>query len=193
MATSAYLERMNELNSQRVRNNARELEASGVPINRPKDRNVQSPSGVPTGQSPMPQEQGEDESYKNSHFYNAFDSFKQNDPHFGGVIDELTKLATGLREQVNQGYMPPQIARQRLTQFVGDTMAHFQREEPRLQEEQKQNQMAQLLGAMSGQVDQQKQAELSQQANAPTPPEGISQQQALQQEQAGQQLQGGNQ
>lgn len=191
MATSAYLERMNELNSQRVRNNARELEASGVPINRPKDRNIQPPSGIPTGESPIPNHEGEDESYKNSHFYNAFDSFKQNDPHFGGVIDELTKLATGLREQVSQGYMPPQIARQRLTQFVGDTMSHYQREEPNLKKEDDQRRMASLLGAMSIQANQQNQSELEQQANAPTPPEGISQADALKQEQASKQLQGG--
>lgn len=186
MATNAYLERMNQLQSERMNSSRKEIsEATGVPIHRPTQQQAPgSPSGVPTGEAPLPP--GEDDSYKNSHFYNAFTHYSDNDPHFGGVMDELTKLATGLREQVNNGYMPPQIARQRLTQFVGDTMSHFERESPRLEEEQKQNQMAQMIGAMSNQVTQQKQQAQSDIANAPTPAEGITQSQAQEQEQAAQ-------
>lgn len=185
MATNAYLERMNQLQNERMNSSRKDIsESTGVPIHRPAQQTQGSPSGVPTGEAPLPA--GEDDSYKNSHFYTAFSHYSDSDPHFSGVMDEMTKLATGLREQVNSGYMPPQIARQRLTQFVGDTMAHFERQAPRLEEEQKQNQMAQLLGAMSNQVTQQKQQAQSDVANAPIPPEGISQQQAIEQQQAAQ-------
>lgn len=175
MTTNAYLERMNQLNEERVNANKRTLEAStGLPIQRPNNQQG-SPSGVPTGEIPKPEE---DESYKQSPFYQNFDNFKQNDPHFGGVVDELTKLATGLREQVKQGFMPQQIAEDRLKQFVSDTSQHFTRKEPELKKQAEQEQMMKMLGALSQGSQQQNQPQGEQEI----PPEGLSQEQAMQQQ-----------
>lgn len=179
MATNAYLERMNQLQQERVRDNFQSFERStGLPIQRPQAPQ-QSPSGVPTGETPKPQE---DEAYKDSQFYMNFQNFQQNDPRFGGVFDELTKLATGLRQQVQEGYMPPQIAQQRLRQFVADTSAHYQRNAKKFEKEdaeaEKQKQMMALMGALgqtAGQGQQQEEQEV--------PPEGMSEQQAMQQAQ----------
>lgn len=179
--SNAYLERMNELKAQRSNPN-RAYPQPGMPISRPGS-SVESPSGVPTGEAPLPP--GEDESYKDSHFYSAMNYYTENDPRFGNMFSELQKLASGLREQVNSGYMPPQLARQRLTQFVGDTMSQFEREAPRFKKEDEQAKMQQLLGALTNQAGQQAQQEQQSQANAPTPPEGISQQEAMNQQQFG--------
>ncbi|AEK81937.1 hypothetical protein NDAWWUGD_CDS0029 [Salmonella phage SeKF_80] len=179
MATNAYLERMNQLRSERRQNTTRQLEEAGVPIRRPQEQQAPvSPSGVPTGEAPIPQE---DESYKDTHFYNAFEGYKQKDPYFSGVMDEMTKLATGLREQVKLGYMPEQVARQRLTQFVGDTQQHFIRNKPKIQEEEKNRQMQALLGAIT-QVTGAQQAQQQVPQNQEIPPEGISPEQAAQME-----------
>jgi|AKYZ01.1.fsa_nt_gi hypothetical protein len=180
MATNAYLERMNQLRSERRQNTTRQLEEAGVPIRRPQEHQAPvSPSGVPTGQAPIPQE---DESYKDTHFYNAFEGYKGQDPYFGGVVDELTQLATGLREQVKLGYMPEQVARQRLTQFVGDTQQHFIRNKPKIQEEEKNRQMQALLGALTQVSGAQGGQEQQPQQPQEIPPEGVSAQQAAQME-----------
>lgn len=171
MATNAYLERMGELEAQRRQRNVEELQASGLPIARPQS--VQPPSGVPTGQSPKPEE---DESYKESTFYQNFDHFKQNDPYFGGMMDELTQLATGLREQVQQGYMPQPIAEQRLRQFVQDSASHFQRNEKPLMEKAKQEQDQQKIMGIINQFAGKPQQEEPQ----GVPPEGVSPEQAAQ-------------
>lgn len=172
MATNAYLERMGELEAKRRQRADEFLQSSGLPINRPQTN--QPPSGVPTGQSPKPEE---DNSYKESTFYQNFDHFKQNDPYFGGVMDELTQLATGLREQVKQGYMPQPIAEQRLRQFVQDSAAHFQRNEKPLMEKAKQEQdQQQIMGIINQFAGQQPQQEAPQ----GVPPEGVTPEQAAQ-------------
>lgn len=178
MATNAYLERMNQLQAERTSNNEKELSsAAGLPIQRPNNQ-TGSPSGVPTGESPKPEE---DESYKQTQFYKNFDNFNSNDKHFSGMFDELQKLATGLREQVQLGYMPQQIAEQRLKQFVGDSSAQYARMKPQIDkekaEEEKQAQMKSMLGALM----QQSQGN-QQQAPQEMPPEGMSAQQMMQQE-----------
>lgn len=180
MATNAYLERMNQLQQERVRDNVQSFErATGLPIQRPQAPQ-QSPSGVPTGETPKPQE---DESYKDSQFYMNFNHFQQNDPRFSGVFDELTKLATGLRQQVQEGYMPPQIAQQRLRQFVADTSQQYTRNAKKFEREdaeaEKQKQMMALMGALG----QTAQGEQQPQGEQEVPPEGMSEQQALQQAQ----------
>lgn len=182
MATNPYLERMSQLQNDRMSSNKREVEnMSGVPIHRPTVQTEGSPSGVPTGKAPIPED---DESYKDSHFYTAFNHYQESDPHFSGVMEEVTKLATGLREQVNSGYMPPQIARQRLTQFIGDTMSHFERKAPQLEEEDKQRKMAQILGALGQGAQSQQDQQRQDLANEPIPNEGITQQQFAQQQAA---------
>lgn len=180
MATNAYLERMNQLRSERRQVKTRQLEEMGVPIRRPEQHsnyNGASPSGVPTGEAPIPKE---DEAYKDSHFYNAFEGYKQRDEKFGSVIDELTELATGLREQVKLGYMPEQVARQRLTQFVGDTQQQFVRAKPQLEKEKQNKQMEAMLGALTSATMQQQVQQQQAQANEPIPAEGISAEEAQQ-------------
>lgn len=118
-----YTERLDALNDKRVNSNVRQIsDIIGLPIRKPGSDQLQLPSGVPVGKSPMPQEgPGEDESYKNSTFWNNFDYHRQDDPHFNNLSTELTKLATGLRKQVEAGYMPPQIAQDNLKQFIQDS------------------------------------------------------------------------
>ncbi|UIW10585.1 hypothetical protein PQC38_gp109 [Aeromonas phage BUCT695] len=169
METNAYLERMNQLKSERIKNNKLSVETAGLPIHKP---NPENPSGIPVGNSPKPQE---DESYKDSHFYMQFNHFKENDEHFGGVAEQLTQLATGLRKQVQAGYLPPQIAEQKIHQFVMDSQKEFIRREPQLKKEAEQKQMLGMLSQLTQNAQQQPQQQQSQQM----PPEGISAKQAM--------------
>ena len=146
MAANAYLDRMRELEDKRVSRNEELMQSSGLPIQRPQ--NQQPPSNVPTGQSPKPDEP--DESYKQSLFYQHMDNFQQNDPHFGGVMKELTELATGLREQVKQGFMPEPIARERLKQFVADTSDQYVRNAPRLKQEAQEQAQQKMIEGLIG-------------------------------------------
>lgn len=174
MATNAYLDRMGELEAQRRQKQDDTLQSSGLPINRPQK---EQQTGVPSGTSPKTEE---DESYKNSTFYQNFDHFQQNDPYFGGVMKELTDLATGLREQVNQGYMPQQIAEQRLHQFVSDTSSHYQRnEKPLLEKAEKEKQQEAVMGIINQYVDKPG-AEQAPEQGQEIPIEGVSPEKAAQ-------------
>lgn len=154
-----YTERLNSLNDKRVNSNVRQLrDMVGLPLHKPGER-LTSPSGVPVGGSPMPQQPQEDESYKQSTFYSNFDHHRQNDPHFDSLSGEMTKLATGLRKQVEAGYMPPQIAQDNLKQFIQDSFARRAIADPhirRQREQEAQNQELQgRTGALLNQIAQQ--------------------------------------
>lgn len=146
-----YTDRLSELDGKRVHSNVRQLSNMvGLPIKRPGT--ISSPSGAPLGASPMPTEPHEDESYKQSTFYNNFDHHRQNDEHFNNLSTEMTKLATGLRKQVEAGYMPPQIAQDNLKQFVQDSFfrrgvadPHIKRQKEMEAQQQDTNQRSGML------------------------------------------------
>ena len=46
--------------------------------------------------------------------------FQQEDPKFNPIMESFTNLAMGLKAQVDNGFMPRQIAEQRLHQFIAD-------------------------------------------------------------------------
>lgn len=161
---SAYLDRMKELQATTQQSNFRQsMMAKGLPLHRPgSDEPVIAPYN---GESPKPEE---DESYKNSHFYMNFDYHRNNDPHFDSMVGELTHLSSALRDQVQQGYMPARLARQRVIQYVTDTMSHYQRNEPQIQSYDKAKQTQQLQGAFMQQMADSAMA--SQQQSQPVPP-----------------------
>lgn len=159
-----YTERLQQLDGKRVQSNVRQLsDMVGLPIRRPGE--INSPSGVPTGKAPIPQE---DESYKQSAFWGNFDHHRQNDPHFDAFTGELTKLATGLRKQVEAGYMPPQVAQDNLHQFVMDSFAKRGMQDPQIQKQKQEQQTQQITSQALG--------ALAQQASAnPTPDSQMAQ------------------
>lgn len=172
MASNAYLDRLQENEQSRTQQNQQTLAtATGLPISRPSTGDT-SPSGVPTGKPPIPQD---DESYKNTTFYQNFAHHQGQDPHFDGMVGELTKLATGLRQQVNNGYMPPIIAEKRIHQFVNDSVAHFERKAGQFAKENaeadKQQRMQAIMGALS-------QASQQQAPQQDMPAEGVSPEEA---------------
>ncbi|MGC5648105.1 UNVERIFIED_CONTAM: hypothetical protein RF648_19295 [Kocuria sp. CPCC 205274] len=107
----------------------------------------------------MPQQPQEDESYKQTTFYSNFDHHRQNDPHFDSLTGEMTKLATGLRKQVEAGYMPPQIAQDNLKQFIQDSFYKRGVADPHIKRQQAQQAEAaetqDRAGALLNQIAQQ--------------------------------------
>lgn len=187
--SNAYMDRMNQLNQERVKDNAMQLSNLGLPIQRP---NIQQNQNMPTGNIPKPEEPSVDESYKDSPFFANMNRFKEEDPQFGGMMEELTQLSTGLRQMVEQGFMPPQIAQQKVMQYIKDTQDQFVRTAPQRDKEMKEKQQKQmqeqLLGAVLGGQPQQPNPQ-----DQEIPPEGVPQEQMIQQMQQQQapQTQGG--
>ena len=147
-----YTERLQQLDGKRVQSNVRLIsDMVGLPLHRPgSDASLASPSGVPVGRAPLPQDPQEDESYKNSAFYANFDHHRQNDPHFDSLTGEMTKLATGLRQQVEAGYMPPQIAQDNLKQFIQDSFYRRGMADPHIKRQAAQQQQQAELMDQSG-------------------------------------------
>ena len=148
-----YLERMNQLQNKSTASNFRQLsDMVGLPLNRPgADGEITPPNGIPAGSKQPPQE---DESYKSSNFWMNFDTHRQEDPHFDQFTGELTKLATGLRKQVESGYMPQAIAEDNIRQFIQDTTQRRAVADPHIQRQQAQDQMAQMLQAAASHGEQ---------------------------------------
>lgn len=131
MATSAYLERMTQLTQNKMDSAAKQF---GLPLNRPMNK---TPAGM-AGQ-PMPQEQEEEEEGPdmNSFFGKTFQDMEGSDKRFGQMFQDLGKLASGLRQEVEAGFMPEPIAKQRLQQYVADSQKWFSQNQATLMDNPK--------------------------------------------------------
>lgn len=124
MATSAYLDRMNQLKSSKMEEQAK---AFGLPLNRPMNK---TPAGM-AGQ-PMPQKPQEPQIDENSFFGKTFQQMQGEDKRFGDMFQNLHKLANGLRQEVQAGFMPEPIAKQRIQQYLQDSQQWFSQNQPTL-------------------------------------------------------------
>lgn len=169
---SPYLDRMEQLDGKRTASNFRQLsQLVGLPINKPgQGGQIASPSGVPVGGVPKPTE---DEAYKQTTFFQNFDAHRQEDPHFDSFTNELTKLATGLRQQVQNGYMPQAIAEDNIRQFIADTQQRRAIADPHIQRQQAKQGVQNAFMQVAQQA-----------AQNPTPDSPIAQQAAQAQQQA---------
>lgn len=124
MATSAYLERMTQLTQNKMDSTAKQF---GLPLNRPMNK---TPAGM-AGQ-PMPQEEEEQGPDLNTFFGKTFQQMEGEDTRFGQMFQDLGKLANGLRQEIDAGFMPEAIAKQRLQQYVSDSKNWFSQNQPGL-------------------------------------------------------------
>lgn len=117
MATSAYLERMTQLTQNKMDSAAKQF---GLPLNRPMNK---TPAGM-AGQ-PMPQQEEEQGPNMETMFGKTFQQMEGEDKRFGQMFQDLGKLASGLRQEVEAGFIPEPIAKQRLQQYVQDSQKWF--------------------------------------------------------------------
>lgn len=148
---SAYLERLKQIEAEEME---RPVESDpSLPINRPMKNTT---NGLAIGGSP--EEQEPDEEYKNSFFYQNFNNFMGNDEGFKGMFDEYTQLASGLKSQVDQGFMPLPIAEQKLRSYLEDSSNHYRAEASRNKDDpmnqENQQMMMQMIGALSNETPQ---------------------------------------
>ncbi|MGL5963120.1 MAG: hypothetical protein ACRCZ2_01780 [Fusobacteriaceae bacterium] len=156
MATSAYLERMTQLTQNKMDSTAKQF---GLPLNRPMNK---TPAGM-AGQ-PMPQQEEEQGPDMNSFFGKTFQQLEGEDTRFGKMFQDLGKLASGLRQEVEAGFIPEPIAKQRLQQYVQDSQKWFGQNQAGLMDN------PQFAGAIEGIL--QKAHEDSQPAPADQPQQG---------------------
>ena len=86
-----------------------------------------------------PEEEQAPQADMNSMFGMNFQEFSNQDKRFQDMMSEYTQLASGLGEQVRQGFMPEAIAKQRLESYVQDTMGYFQKNEPTIMDNPQMN------------------------------------------------------
>lgn len=124
MATSAYLERMTQLTQNKMDSAAKQF---GLPLNRPMNK---TPAGM-AGQ-PMPKQEEEQGPNMDNMFGKTFQQMQGEDKRFGQMVQDLGKLASGLRQEVEAGFIPEPIAKQRLEQYVQDSQKWFSQNQPGL-------------------------------------------------------------
>lgn len=123
MADNAYLLRLKQLRDQKVADNEQRV---GL-VKRPGSS---VPGMGPQGPGPQQPQQEQDEGPDmNSMFGRNIQSFSGQDKRFDEFFKQYTQMAEGLKEQVNQGYMPMPIAEQRLQQYLNDSMQYFSQNE----------------------------------------------------------------
>ena len=123
MATETFYEqRMKELQQAKIEKTAQ----SNPLLLRP-----QKQFGSLAGPNPMPQQAPEEiPDYMKSDFFMNSERFKQEDPNFGPMMENYTKLAMGLKNLVDKGMMPMPIAKQRLEQFISDNRKGYSKQPP---------------------------------------------------------------
>lgn len=124
MAASAYLERVQQLQTQKQDSAA---QAMGLPLNRPMNK---TPAGM-AGQ-PMPQQEEPQGPNMDTFFGKTFQQMEGEDKRFGQMFKDLSQLANGLRQEVDAGFMPESIAKQRIEQYVADSQKWFSQNQPGL-------------------------------------------------------------
>lgn len=127
MATETFYEqRMKELQQARVEKTTQ----SNPLLLRP-----QKQAETLAGRSPMPQEEPQEQpEYMKSDFFMNAERFKSEDPNFGPMMENFTKLAMGLKDMVNKGMMPMPIAKQRLEQYISDNRKGHSKQVPQEQQ-----------------------------------------------------------
>lgn len=176
MAENAYLTRLNQLREQKIEANERRV----APIlNRPMTRQAPGPVMGPGPQAPEEQgaeDQGPDMS---TMFGRNLEQFMGQDNRFGEMFQEFTKLAEGLKEQVQQGYMPQPIAEQRLRAYIDDSRGYFTKNKPGLMDNPQFSQVVNgmLEKTMANQGQQQGGEQKPQQGGEQMPPEMMQQMQ----------------
>lgn len=117
MASIPYLDRLNQLEEQSVisRN-------GGLPLNRPQSEEQKDMLGIP--QEPEPQEDPMEKAMQ-TQFGMNLQNFSKQDARFQDMMGEYQKLAMGLKQQVDSGYMPLPIAQQKLKEFLSDSGHYF--------------------------------------------------------------------
>lgn len=169
MSENAYLSRLKQLSDKKVEDNTRRVQPM---ISRPLSRQAPGPAMGPGPAQPQEQqEQGPD---MESMFGKNLQSFQGEDARFGEFMQEYSNLAEGLRQEVEQGWMPRPIAEQRLKSYLQDSAGFFQRNAPGpMDNPQVKEKVEGLLSqAMQGQLPEQ-QARQGQPAQATMPQEGM--------------------
>lgn len=164
MGNSAYLNRMSELQQKKFE---RVEQQFGLPLNKPMN-------GKPMGMagSPKPEQPQEEQPDMNNMFGMTFQQMQGEDKRFDSMFGELHKLANGLRQEVESGFMPEPIARKRIEQYVQDSSKWFSQNQAGLMDN------PQFAGAIEGVLKnayEQSQGNiqpLDQEQGAPMPPQG---------------------
>lgn len=167
---NAYTKRLESLRENRIKDNVRRI----LPhVNPRQGREILEKVIGPITPPPVDEGPKVDET---SMFSMNVNKFKEQDSRFGNFMDQYTKMAEGLRQEVQQGYMPMPIAQQRLKQFVEDSRNHFsQNAATPMDNPQVAQAIDGLMGqAMQGQLpEQQAQQQAQQPAQAMTPQGGM--------------------
>ncbi|MGL5013515.1 MAG: hypothetical protein ACRC6V_04370 [Bacteroidales bacterium] len=125
MAENAYLSRLNQLRDKKIESNERKI---GPLMTRPLSSQAPGPGmGPGPAQPQQEEEQGPD---MTTQFARNIEAFRGEDKRFGQFMEEYTKMAEGLRAEVEQGYMPMPIAKQRLESYLNDSSGFFTRNAP---------------------------------------------------------------
>lgn len=171
MAENAYLTRLKQLRDKKVEDNEKKVQPF---LSRPMTRQAPGPGMGPGPNQPQaPEEQGPD---MNSLFGRNLESFKGEDKRFGQFFDEYRQMAEGLKEEVNNGFMPLPIAQQRLNSYLKDSAGFFSRNKAGPMDNPKVAEMMEgmLAQSMQGQLpEQQAQQQQAAPAQAMTPQEGM--------------------
>lgn len=122
MSENAYLSRLKQLSDKKVVDNERRVQPL---MSRPLSKNAPGPGMGPGPSQPQAEEeQGPD---MTSLFGKNIESFQNQDKRFGEFMKEYGDLANGLKQEVEQGFMPMPIAKQRLESYLADSAGFFQR------------------------------------------------------------------
>lgn len=159
MSENAYLSRLKQLSDKKVVDNERRVQPM---LSRPLSKQAPGPAMGPGPNQPVEQEeQGPD---MTSMFGKNIEAFQGEDKRFGAFMKEYGDLANGLKQEVESGFMPMPIAKQRLESYLRDSAGFFQRNKAGPMDNPKVAEMMEgmLAQASQGQLPEQQAREAAQ-------------------------------
>lgn len=145
MSENAYLLRLKQLSDQKVESNEQRV----APIlGRPLSRNAPGPSN-PMMQAPQQEEEAAPD--MESMFGKNLESFQGQDKRFGKFMEEYASLAEGLKQEVDNGFMPMPLAKQRLESYLSDSANYFRKNQPGIMDNPEVSAM--MEGALARQME----------------------------------------
>ncbi|MGL5015524.1 MAG: hypothetical protein ACRC6V_14750, partial [Bacteroidales bacterium] len=134
---SPYLERLEQLRETKMQTQS---DALGLPLNKP---------GAPVegnglAGNPMPEKPEQPGPDMTTMFGKTIQDLEGTDRRFGKMFQDLNKLASGLRQEVEAGFMPEVLAKQKIEQYVKDSQQWFSKNDPKMMDN------PQMYGAIEG-------------------------------------------
>ena len=163
MPADIYMQRMSELDNRQ----AEKVKQQFPDLSRPAPIKMGQPD---LNGNIAPEKPEQVEAEMDSGFGISMDAYSKKDSRFGQMMEDYKQLASVLKQKVDRGFMPPQIAEAQMKRFLTDGRGYFAKNQAKPLDNPELR--GTLEGIMEQAYNQQGGQGMAPQEGAPMPPQG---------------------